>query len=330
MTMPIVMNKKDNADAQIQDLYDQFHEAVAAWKAFVDKAGKAYNDAYNRQGLILRHIHDQLQADRDAEAKILTMALSLVTVGIAGGIAGSLAGKMAKGMEKEAAADFIKWAEGKAKDGAKAATAASVKYLHPEKLAPDPFDPAGDSPLSYFLEMSQRIDTRDYDVHHVTNMLSGLNLPLDMVRDFEQRVLDTPFVTEAPDPHAVDEDLLYRKASLGLWITWAYQRDEEYWAARSDDINQESMEFDPLRIELGGLGVPNDLITLKQTGKTKRSPYVSPYFYGKTGLNMKAFIDWATSVHAAVEMFKGMPKNQYTAMAEREMIDKSCAHFVGV
>jgi hypothetical protein len=117
MTMHIVMDNKDTADMQLQDLRNKFHTAVAAWKVFADTAGKAYAHAYKQQGTILRHIHDQLVADRDAEAKILTFALSLVTVGIAGAVAGSLAGKMVTGMEKEAADDFIKWVTGKAKAG---------------------------------------------------------------------------------------------------------------------------------------------------------------------------------------------------------------------
>ncbi|MGO8794609.1 MAG: hypothetical protein ACLQLC_07290 [Candidatus Sulfotelmatobacter sp.] len=326
--MHIVMDNKDTADSQLQDLRNKFHTAVAAWKVFADTAGKAYANAYKQQGRILKHIHDQLVADRDAEAKILTFALSLVTVGIAGGVAGSLAGKIATGMEKAAAEEFIKWAKDKAKGVVKTATAASVKYLHPEKLAPDAFEPAAEDPLSYFLEMYLRIDTRDRNVAELADSLSGSNVSLGVVRELEELVLDTSFVTQAPDD--VDEGVLYRSASLGLWIAWAYQRDEEYWAARSDDLNWEAMEFDPLRIELVTLGVPANVITLRSKGKTTFTKQMGMFLNGKTGLNMNGFVDWATSVHAAVEMLRGMPKNEFTAMAQKEMIQKSCNRFVGV
>ncbi|MGO8795086.1 MAG: hypothetical protein ACLQLC_09705 [Candidatus Sulfotelmatobacter sp.] len=44
--MHIVMDNKDTADMQLQDLRNKFHTAVAAWEDFADTAGKAYARAY--------------------------------------------------------------------------------------------------------------------------------------------------------------------------------------------------------------------------------------------------------------------------------------------
>jgi hypothetical protein len=327
MSMPTIP-VKENAGLQLQDFTSQVHEAIAAWKAFRDLATIQYDNAYTKQGTLLGHIKQQLEADRKAASAVLTFAISLVTVAVAGPIAGSLAGEFTGGMDELAAKEFIKWVRNKGEAGAKAAAGAAMRYLHPETLAPDPFAPAGDSPTAYMAKMSLRIDNRDRDLTALINLLSQTNASRDTIISFEEAILNTPFVTEAPDTSGINEDALYRSASLGLWIAWASARDEDYWAARSIDLNQDAVDFEPLRVELHTLRIPADF-TLKATGKTK-TPY-SQYAkrLGTTGLNMKAFIDWATSVHAAVEMFRGLPDNAYVALARKEMMANVFAQTFG-
>jgi hypothetical protein len=204
-----------------------------------------------------------------------------------------------------------------------------VKFFYPEKLAEDPFEPAADDPLDYMTTLLARVHTRAHRFEKWILSFSGLHLPPDDARDVATEVVNSSFVQEAPGDMGRYEDKLYRSAALLQWMVWAWNRDKDYWADRSDALTQETVTWDPVRVELANLGVPVSWITLKASGSFA-SYCRRGVLPGQTGLDMEGFIVWAMNIHAAELVFRDLPNSNYMSQAKDELKVKTMEVALGL
>lgn len=213
------------------------------------------------------------------------------------------------------------WAKDTAGKAVKSGTSAAVKYLWPETLANDPFEPAELPPLRYMATMLQRIDERLRNLwHQINNAIVVQRLDLVRARNLAEKICDTSFIDKAPEE--IDKKLLQDKAELGLWIRWACARDREYWKKYSNVMNVEVFEFWPVLDELVRLGVPSAQIWLmgSYVPAAKRIDVMQLKATRDNGLNMDGFIRWASGLQAIELLFLGVKRNQDTDDVKQKML----------
>jgi len=90
-----------DALSYVVDAQAEILSAVADWKSYADAAAEAYSQAYEDQGRVLGSVNQRLEEMRKEDAERMTLALTILTVGVAGPIASVLVkGKAAKVFEK--------------------------------------------------------------------------------------------------------------------------------------------------------------------------------------------------------------------------------------
>jgi len=324
----MTIKPRNSAREYMEDLQGYVHEAVAAWKVYADRASQAYAKAYEAQGNLLKNVKKELEEARKKEQEAMTFMLSLVTVGVAGPVAGYLAGKVATQLEKEAAEKFVDWAKDKAKEGAKDATEKAVKYLHPEALGEDPYEPAGVSPVEFMASMLERVDERDYTLTHLVNQLKDSVTSPALAKYLAEVIVNTSFIQDTPPD--VNKDLLAQRAELALWIAWAIPRDRSYWykgyatntpkgalGIGRGDVGAEEILYKPLYDKLVTMGVPSSEIALWVQERNRSTRHL-------VGLWMTGFINWASSPRAVDTVFRPpLPKHADSSLQElRDVMSK--------
>jgi hypothetical protein len=101
-------------------------------------------------------------------------------------------------------------------------------------------------------------------------------------------------------------EILRNKAKLLLWITWAWQRDRNYWVK----VNQEEdavhtsgktevWAWEVVRLELLRIGVPSWATTTYTANGGQN--------HGLPRLNFPAFIDWCVSESSLLQLISDVP-----------------------
>jgi len=90
-----------DALSYVVDAQAEILSAVADWKSYADAAAEAYSQAYEDQGRVLGSVNKRLEEMRKEDAERMTLALTILTAGVAGPIASVLVkDKAAKVFEK--------------------------------------------------------------------------------------------------------------------------------------------------------------------------------------------------------------------------------------
>ena len=79
-----------DALSYVVDAQAEILSAVADWKSYADAAAEAYSQAYEDQGRVLGSVNKRLEEMRKEDAERMTLALTILTVGVAGPIASVL------------------------------------------------------------------------------------------------------------------------------------------------------------------------------------------------------------------------------------------------
>lgn len=329
--MPIPDSVPKTAAGYLKYLGDQISRADKHWTHYGWAVSHAYATAYKRQLDILKRVKDDIEARLEFDHDLVSFGLSLLTVGVAGGVAGIIARKMFDKSTKsgEIMIDVLKQSLQRAQ---KSADDADIEAISPKaKVAGDAFAPAGVTPEEYTTALQEGIsyyssllsDIQDavaYDPGPknvtfggatVTLRSSGLALTADDARRLTEMVINSTYVKDLPPTELKGEDLV-PKASLGLWIGWAYGRDVPYWRRAKTEywannpVYDEEFDWEPVRQTLILLGVPASQITENGT----------EYLWGnrtrpKTGLDMWSFLNWVASPAASKTLLSGLPTDDF-------------------
>lgn len=274
------------------------------WEHYGQAASKAYAAAWHSQDDVLTKVKKRIEDRMEAERAMLSFALSLVTVGVAGPLAGAAVKiGIAKGgidMTQEEIKEAVKWAEEKVKEPTKKGTEWLVKHFEPAPNE-DVFKPAGISPDEYGPQLLEGIEGQ---VGILQDLLVGLResnrVTLQGAKALTENIVDRTFVRDMPGLE-LTSDQLTPKAALALWMGWAWT------AARDVDYRQDvqyAYDMTPiLDLALRPLGVPINLVS----GKFSLSRTWGQNM--KTVINMQGFVQWAGGPMASELLFRGLPKN---------------------
>jgi len=274
------------------------------WEHYGQAASKAYATAWHSQDEVLKKVQKRIEERMEAERAMMSFALSLVTVGVAGPLAGvRVKSGIAKGgidKSEEQINKTVEWAEEKVKEPTKKGTEWLVKRFEPPSEE-DVFKPAGITPDEYGPELLEGIEAQ---VGVLQDLLVGLReskrVTLQGAKGLTENIVDRTFVRDMPGLD-ITSDLLAPKATLALWIGWALTaaRNVENW----QDFQYADDMTPILDLALRPLGVPMNLVSAKiSLSRT----------YGqnmKTVINMAGVVRWAGSPMASELLFRGLPKH---------------------
>jgi hypothetical protein len=299
----------------LEYLTDKIHQADKHWSYWANMMSGAYATAYRMQGEVLRQVKNKQTERLKAEYEMMTFALSLFTVGIAGGVAGAvsrkfldkgsfIAEKWNDGNKMETGIDAMKQViqrvEGRQADKL-------LNALNPKVASGDVFEPSGVTPPEYAEQLKGGINLRlalladlivnikysrdtknvQFDDTAVTLQGSGDKLTLGDARILTETILGSSFFQEAP-PIGLDETKLLDRSQLALWMGWAFARNAKYWYGalpnsagyyRDSGAFFEQFDWEPVRLDLGRLKVPLPPITASSLD-------------GRTGLKVYGFLQW--------------------------------------
>src|SRR5262245_33902808 len=288
------------------------------------------------------------EAQRAANEALMSFALSLVTVGVAGGVAGAIARSVAKGkkVQEDMVKDAVKWST---QQGASAGIHWITGALSPDVAGDDVFSPAGMTPALYTSSLHKGITSNvwfltrilheaNYDDDATTATVddkkitlkskSGGEITAAGAKQLTEAILDTSFMKEMPTT-TLDEANVTRKAQLAMWMGWAQARDPKYWKSK-DAIKDwdyveyyvpgqgfytgpigwvgEHLDWEPVRKAIVDLGVPHRAVTIDVMSGLSGVPKYKVPL--KQGLYMRGFMEWASSQDALAVLFdKSLPKN---------------------
>jgi hypothetical protein len=323
-------------EGYIKYLESQITRAAEHWMHYGWAVSGAYADAYELQLRTLGKVKRAQEARKTAEHAFVNFCFSLLTVGVAGGVAGALARKMftdAAGKKNDTAIDAMKQVLQRGQQ--QKAYDPVMEALNPStKTADDVFAPVGPTPAQYTAKLMEGITDKTSLLRDILDEVQwsristgvkfeGNVIPLKSSGDkltaadakyLVDAILNSSFMKEMPPQNVRSRDLT-SKAALALWIGWAYARDDDYWGnsrwqqpiigtVTATEAYNEQFEWEPVRVDLLGLGVPGPQITTVGTdygwmGKTKPM----------NGLWMWGFMKWASSPAAVDTLFAGLPRN---------------------
>jgi hypothetical protein len=310
-------------------LRDQVDRADKHWSHYGWAVSHAYATAYKNQVDQLRQVKNAIEARLEFEHDFVSFGLSLLTVGVAGGVAGIVARKMFdKGTKGgEIMIDAVKQTLQRVQ---KATADEDIAAISPKAtVSADAFAPTGVTAEEYTTSLQEGItyysallsdilDAVEYDSGPqnvkvgdatVTLKTSGLKLTAADARRLTEAVLNSTYVKDLPPTEIKGVDLI-PKASLALWIGWAYARDVQYWSkARitpyNNSVYDEQFDWAPVQKNLISLGVPPDSITangVEYLWMNRTRPI--------TGLDMLGFLKWVASPASTALLFGGpLPKD---------------------
>lgn len=343
MTIPNSVPK--TAAGYIEYLADNITLADKLWTHYGWATSNAYASAYRQNQLVLNAVKVKQQQRRAQDEAILSFALSLLTVGVAGGIAGAVARKFAakrydgSKVAEDVTKDVLKWTM---QQGAAPVNHALSGALSPDVASNDVFSPSDTTPeeyttslhegITYNLALLQKIlfetkwdsakKSTTVDGKTIT-LRSGDQLTAEGAKRLTEAILASSFMSVLP-PLDVDVKGLTRKASLALWMGWAMSRDPKYWNPKDAPILNETYEvgkgwvslpvgpafweqldWEPVRQAIIPLGVLYQAVTMQ---------YNMPVGQGKVqsqnGLYMWGFMEWSSSPQALEKLFdSATPKN---------------------
>jgi hypothetical protein len=339
--MAIPDSVQKTAEGYLKYLSHEIENADKHWSHYGWAVSHAYAAAYKQQLDVLQRVKKAIEARLEFDHEMVTFALSLLTVGVAGGVAGVIARKV---IDKSAPGgemmiDALKQTLQRAQ---KAAADEDIEAISPKpKVEGDAFAPAGVTPEEYTTALQEGITYHSallsdlqgavqYDSgptkvgfggSTVTLRSSGLTLTADDARRVTEMVLNSTFVRDRP-PTEISGEALIPKASLALWIGWAYGRDVNYWRKAlgypiNNPVFDEEFDWEEVRLKLISLGVPSFAITARGTDyhwMNRTSP--------KTGLDMWGFLDWVSSPASTRTLFDGkLPKDRVGFEAAKAQMD---------
>lgn len=342
VAVPVTVDK--TAAGYLKYLTSAIDVAAADWQNYAEAAELSYSRAYASNTKLLESIQNDLIKIDERDNLFMTLALSFLTVGVAGGVAGALAkhytGKMVDGKVR----DFVEGALGESLvwAGQEAGTKALIEPLSPSQRPEDVFKASAISPLDYGTTLKESITfnlkllrrikhAAEFDPSMKAASIAGqsvslrsgneINLSAKAAEQLTLTILNTPFMRDSPAA-TVDQVTLTRKARLALWIGWAQARDVaywgptiEYWSQKKNFSTQatlEQVQWEPLRKELISLGVPPMLIT---TTVRVVPPMAQAHMMGvpipeRVGLDMWAFMEFAKSDFAQTLIFNSLPTHK--------------------
>jgi hypothetical protein len=118
--MSIPATVPNSAAGYIQFLADSINLADKLWSHYAWAVSKAYATAYKNNGDVLDHVKVKQQQRKAETEALMSFALSLLTVGVAGGVAGAIARKFAakrfdgSKVAEDVTKDVLKWSTQKA------------------------------------------------------------------------------------------------------------------------------------------------------------------------------------------------------------------------
>lgn len=286
-----------------------------AWEAYGFATAEAYAWAYHRQETVLKEVSDAIEKRRKAEEAMATFALNLITVGVGGAMAGACVKRVMKGAAKEVVDEALKKAKEEAvekivdkvkekvSEPIKKGTESLYKHLGTQTTE-EAFKPPGTPPDAFGFKLLAGIESRTLALAKMVTALqeqSG-SVTLSGVQALTEQVCNSAFVEQTPPE--VDADELKPKASVALWLGWAWGRDMEYWRrVNAVDFKYENFDFAPVYNELIKLGVPPPLISQKRMSEPT-------FFHGaqpQTVIDMVGFINWSNSSDVSRLLFAGIP-----------------------
>jgi hypothetical protein len=162
-----------DALSYVVDAQAEILSAVADWKSYADAAAEAYSQAYEDQGRVLGSVNKRLGEMRKEDAERMTLALTILTVGVAGPIASVLVkDKAAKVFEKlaenlqgkasktalEAAGEMVKDSAGDLTKKGLEKVAEEVSKAYERPSVEDAFHSSGVPPDQYGDQLQEAID----------------------------------------------------------------------------------------------------------------------------------------------------------------------------
>jgi hypothetical protein len=302
-------------------------KAEDAWEEYADEVTADYAWAWDHQGSVLRDVHDRVLTRLKAEEESAVFVLNLLTVGVGGKLAGTCVKKIiGSTLEEEAVKKMAEFATDKIKEPIKTGNEWIAKHLGSEP-SEDPFKPPGVSPTEYGARLQKGIHSRAKVLKTIlSDGLSGPNVSVQGVQKLAEIIYNSEFMRDLPP--ALGEGQLKVPALLGLWLSWAWERDEGYWQMRSGDLMSygkniaEALDFEPVRQDLKKYGVPvQQMSHYAMIVGNRRTDDLSV-------IDMYAFIQWANSMDVVNVLFRGtnaptemQKKIQYQLMLRR-MIPK--------
>ena len=254
-----------DALSYVVDAQAEILSAVADWKSYADAAAEAYSQAYEDQGRVLGSVNKRLEEMRKEDAERMTLALTILTVGVAGPIASVLVkDKAAKVFEKlaenlqgkasktalEAAGEMVKDSAGDLTKKGLEKVAEEVSKAYERPSVEDAFHSSGVPPDQYGDQLQEAIDLQTGVLQKLITAFmrkGSAGMTMDDAKQLLSRILNTDFVKYPPS--AVKKGVLRKKASVALWLAWAWDRDREYWEKHSLPLfnAKELSAFEPVR-----------------------------------------------------------------------------------
>jgi len=252
-----------DALSYVVDAQDEILSAVADWKSYADAAAEAYSQAYEDQGIVLGSVNKRLEEMRKEDAERMTLALTILTVGVAGPIASVLVkDKAAKVFEKLAenlqgkasktaleAGEMVKDSAGDLTKKGLEKVAEEVSKAYERPSVEDAFHSSGVPPDQYGDQLQEAIDLQTGVLQKLITAFmrkGSAGMTMDEAKQLLTRILNTDFVKYPPS--AVKKGVLRKKASVALWLVWAWDRDQEYWERHSLLFNAKELSaFEPVR-----------------------------------------------------------------------------------
>ena len=323
---------KNTVDGYLKFLADEIRRANDHWDHFGKAVSAAYAKAYDSNGKALQRVRDIEVARKAADDAMMSFALSLLTVGVAGGVAGGLITIASSRAAETAARDVVKLVI----KGVGGELTDAVKALSPDNVPGNSvFAPADITPTEYMAKMLEGISYNKgllEDILHEVNYNvdagqvvvpgGGTTVLLNRSKDGQitagsakllaEVITGTSFFQQMPSM-SVNSEVLTPKARLALWMGWAFNRDPEYWSdgeqqfteniiagpgggggsiSRPSQATKEQSEWWPVRNDLLELKVPGGLITSTLRSQSWAADTT------KTGLYMWGFMEWAASSSA--------------------------------
>lgn len=310
----------DSVLGYVVDVEAEIHKATAAWQAYGYAASDAYSKAYVHQGEVLKAVSANLEQMRKDEEAMLSLAFTILTVGVAGPLASAfLKGKVDVAVEEVTAAikdqAVVKTAKAAAEvakdslsDSAKKVMEKASDKITESLQSPsreEAFQPSGIPPDQYGDELQEAIQRQTGALEDtvVTFLRKGsAGMTMDGAKRLSQGILNSDFITRAPG--AVNKSKLKTSASVALWLAWAWARDVKYWSVHNiptiPGVGKELAAFEPIRKELvEQLHLPAADINQKAFSVTGKFDI----------MNMSGLIRWSFSAGARATLFAGMPAN---------------------
>ncbi|HUA61183.1 MAG TPA: hypothetical protein VML19_20630 [Verrucomicrobiae bacterium] len=305
-------------------LLTKLERCKSAWEAYGDACSEAYSQAYSTQYAVLKKVQKTLEEEAEQREKVLTFALSLLTVGVGGPIAGAVVRKVAGKIIAKETAELTKaaiekageWGKEKATEPIKSGSEWAGKHLFKAPSTEEAFRPPGVPPDQYGNKVQKGIHaTAAALFRSVENFQSNgsAGMTLQSARSLTESMLESDFVKYPPDVDPDDDQFtndLAKNASMALWLGWAWIRDVPYWrnAAHNKFIvnyNTEPQAFRPVLDALTQTGAPRNQITQK----------VNIFGANYDFMDMWGFMQWSTSADAQMKLFQSMPKHPQGALA---------------